>query len=185
MEEYIRKYPEFSLCGLNCSLCSRFHTDGPSRCPGCGGTDFLLKHPTCAIITCNKKHDNVEFCFECSVYPCKRYQGPSKRDSFISYKNVLDDQGNAKINLQSYLNDLKKKQEHLAELIANYNSGRSKGFYCLAVNLLPISAVDSLMEKIRNNERISEVNIKEKAQEVTGLIKAEASALNIELVLRK
>lgn len=73
----------------------------------------------------------------------------------------------------------------MAELIANYNSGRSKGFYCLAVNLLPISAVDSLMEKIRNNERISEVNIKEKAQEVTGLIKAEASALNIELVLRK
>ena len=185
MEEYNRKCASFSLCGLNCCLCPRFHTDGSSKCPGCGGIDFSIKHPSCAVITCNKKHDNVEFCFECSSYPCKRYQEPSKVDSFISYKNVLQDQTDAKINLENYLNDLKKKQEILIELITNYNDGKSKGFYCIAVNLLPLSVLEIIMDNTKNNVRVRYINNKEKAKEITDLIKAKANSLNIELILRK
>lgn len=184
MNEYKRKYPSFSLCGLNCGLCTRYHTDGSSKCPGCGGTDFYSKHPTCAIITCNKKHDNVEFCFECRSYPCKRYQEPSKTDSFITYKNVLQDQTEAKTDLDKYINDLNKKQGILVELISNYNDGKSKGFYCLAVNLLPLSVLAWLMDNVKNNERIRYINQKEKAKEIIAMIKAKASDLKIELILR-
>ena len=185
MEEYKRECASFSLCGLNCCLCPRFHTDGSSKCPGCGGIDFSMKHPSCAVITCNKKHDSVEFCFECSSYPCKKYEQPSKVDSFISYKNVLQDQSDAKISLENYLNDLKKKQEILLELIANYNDGKSKGFYCIAVNLLPLSVLENIMDNIKNNVRVRDINSKEKANEITNLIKAKANSLNIELILRK
>ena len=74
MAPFVRNNPRFSLCGLNCCLCPRFNTDGISKCPGCGGKDFSNQHPTCAVATCNKKHDNVEYCFQCSEYPCKKYQ---------------------------------------------------------------------------------------------------------------
>lgn len=55
MKEYKREYSLFSLCGLNCGLCPHYQTNGISKCPGCGGQDFHLKHPTCAVITCNRK----------------------------------------------------------------------------------------------------------------------------------
>jgi hypothetical protein len=110
MIKYKRKYPLFSLCGLNCGLCPRYQTDGKSRCPGCGGEDFHLKHPTCAVITCNKKHDYVEYCFQCSSYPCNRYNEPSKVDSFISYRNVISDFKKAyKIGVEKYQTKLNKK----------------------------------------------------------------------------
>jgi len=184
MEEYQRKYASFSLCGLNCCLCPRFHTDGSSKCPGCGGIEFSMKHPTCAVVSCNKKHDEVEFCYECSSYPCKRYQVQSKVDSFITYQNVLQDQAAAKIDIDNYLRDLQKKEDILVDLIANYNDGKSKGFYCLAVNLLPLSALDKIIGQIKAGG-IMDMQIKEKAKEAAKMINAAADSLNIELVLRR
>ncbi|MCG1024493.1 DUF3795 domain-containing protein [Dehalobacter sp.] len=181
-KEYRRKCADFSLCGLNCCLCPRFHTDGSSKCPGCEGPDFFLKHPSCAVITCNKKHQNVEYCFECSVYPCERYQAPSEADSFISYQNVLQDQAKAKMDLQNYLEELTEKHKILGELIANYNDGKLKGFYCLAVNLLPLSVLNNIMDEISHMDQI---NCKGSAEEAVRLLKAEADRLNIQLVLRK
>jgi len=57
--------PCFSLCGLDGCLCPRFHIDGFSRHPGCGGPGFSDKHPACAIVTCNGKHEGAEYRFEC------------------------------------------------------------------------------------------------------------------------
>lgn len=37
MDEYRRSHPEFSLCGLNCSLCPRRWMEGSSRCCLPGG----------------------------------------------------------------------------------------------------------------------------------------------------
>ena len=185
MKEYKRKQASFSLCGLNCSLCPRYHTDGSSKCPGCGGPDFALKHPTCAVVTCNKKHDNVEFCFECSEYPCKKYTEPSNTDSFISYKNVSQNMADAKRDLPEYLNTLKMKQEILEDLITNYNDGKSKGFYCLAVNLLPLSALKEVVSEIKETPEIGEFNISVKAKKIKDRLTAKADEMQIEIILRK
>ncbi|MBN1499605.1 MAG: DUF3795 domain-containing protein [Spirochaetes bacterium] len=137
MEKYSRKYPQFSLCGLNCGLCPRYQTDGVSKCPGCGGKDFHLKHPSCAVISCSLKNDNVEFCYECSLFPCVKYKQVSDKDSFISYRNVLSDFKKAeKSGIEKYRKELDEKVLILERLISDYNDGRKKGFYCLAVNLL-------------------------------------------------
>lgn len=146
MEPYARKYPLFALCGLNCGLCPRFHTDGTSRCPGCGGEDFHLKHPACHVITCNRKHDSVEFCFQCGEYPCKRYSSPSPVDSFITYRNVLADFEKARRNMGTYRKELDTKVTILRELLDNYNDGRRKNFYCLAVNLMPLPQLKEIMK---------------------------------------
>lgn len=185
MKDYKRKEPSFSLCGLNCALCPRFHTDGSSRCPGCGGPDFALKHPTCAVVTCNIKHDNVEFCYECSLFPCKKYSEPNTSDSFISYKNVIQNMADAKLDLPEYLKTLKMKQEILKDLILNYNDGKSKGFFCLAVDLLPLSELKSIIAAINDTPDIKEMDKSTKSRRITDMMKAKAKDMLIELKLRK
>jgi hypothetical protein len=186
MEEYNRKYPLFSLCGLNCGLCPRYQTDGTSQCPGCGGPDFHLKHPTCAVITCNRKHDNVEYCFQCSSYPCKRYSERSKVDSFITYKNVIYDFEKArKIGIERYQEELDEKVNILEFLIANYNDGRKKSFYCLAVNLISLPDLENIIERIDNEINKQGMDKIKKIKLVIELFESIAKKKNIELKLRK
>lgn len=154
MKSYTRQTPEFSLCGLNCCLCPRYRTDGVSRCPGCGGEDFYVKHPTCAIITCSMKHDGVSYCFQCKDYPCGRYHRTNDKDSFITYLHVPSDMDAARRDgLEFYLKDLSRKSEILDTLLEKWDNGRLKSFFCLAVNLLPLSDLQTAMatlESVKN-----------------------------------
>jgi hypothetical protein len=184
MEPYARKDASFALCGLNCRLCPRFHTDGSSRCPGCGGADFSSKHPTCPVITCSKKHDFVEYCFECSEYPCKRYSTTSKVDSFMSYRNVIQNFSKAKKDIRQYLQDLKQKYGILLELISNYNDGRSKGFYCLVVDLLPLSELTTILKEIKAYWKTEDIDLKKKGKKTREIFELHAKKLKIELSLR-
>lgn len=68
----MKKYPAIGVCGLDCGLCPRHYTDGPSRCPGCGGIDFHLKRPSCSFITCCVKKKGLEVCRECEDFPCPK-----------------------------------------------------------------------------------------------------------------
>ncbi len=184
MKEYSRKHPEFSLCGLNCVLCPRFQTEGKSKCPGCGGKQFYEKHPTCAVITCSQKHNNVEFCYDCEEFPCKKYDVPIKQDSFISKKYFTDNMNEAKIDILKYLDGLKEKQSILEDLIKNYNDGRMKNYYCLAVNLIPRTELKRIMRKIQNT-KTENIEIKEKAKFVKNIFEEEAKLLGIRIELRK
>lgn len=184
MKEYRREYPLFSLCGLNCGLCPRYQTNAASKCPGCGGTDFHLKHPTCAVVTCNQKHDLVEYCFQCSVYPCEKYANPSQKDSFITYLNVIKDFEKAcSEGLDQYKHELNEKVDILESLLANFNDGRRKNYYCLAVNLLPLKDLSDVMEEV--NHLSADLEMKDKIDQVVLLLKAKADSRNIILQLRK
>jgi hypothetical protein len=186
MKEYKREYPLYSLCGLNCGLCPRYQTNGRSKCPGCGGQDFHLKHPACSVITCNRKHDNVEYCFQCSSYPCAKYTAPSKVDSFISYHNVISDfQKASKEGIEKYKMELNEKVDILEFLISNYNDGRRKNFYCIAVNLLELADVKAIMEEIDQKISKLDVDITSKIKLIISLFETKAKKENIELKLRK
>ncbi len=186
MKEDKRKYHLFSLCGLNCGLCPRYQTEGSSKCPGCGGSDFHLKHPACVVITCTRKHDNVEYCFECSLYPCKKYSEASKTDSFISYRNVLSDFNKAKtFGIENYQKELDDKVMILENLIENYNDGRKKAFYCLAINLLSLSAIKSIMEQISKEVDCKDLDVKDKIKIIDEMFEAAAEKEKVELKLRK
>lgn len=181
-----RKYPLFALCGLNCGLCPRYQTDGASKCPGCGGPDFRLKHPSCGVLGCNKKRDNVDFCFQCSLYPCERYRRPNKADSFITYKNVVSDFAKAKkAGVGRYLEALNRKIEILELLIKKYNDGRRKSFYCLAVNLLGLPELEKIMIKIEAEIDKLELSEKERAKAVVELFESVAKKNKIGLAMRK
>jgi len=186
MKEYSRAHPNFSLCGLSCGLCPRHQTEGVSKCPGCGGPEFHLKHPSCAVITCASKHGGVEFCFQCEAFPCDRYKKPSRVDSFISYRNVLADfERAAAAGLETYLAELREKIDLLAFLIRDCNDGRSKGFYGLAVNLLDLDDLRAIRAEIGETIVPREADPKIRAGQVRRLFEDAARRRKIELKLRK
>jgi hypothetical protein len=186
MKEYSRKYPLFSLCGLNCGLCPSYQSNSKSACPGCGGKDFCLKHPTCPVVTCNRKHDNVEYCFECSLYPCEKYKTPNNKDSFITYQKVKHNFDKCcHIGIGEYQKELNKKVNILEELLEKYNNGRLKSFFCLAVNLLELDDLEEIMEDINKKIENKDIELSEKIKLVVALFETKAQGKNIVLKLRK
>ena len=184
MENYRRQYPLFSACGLNCGLCPRYHTDGKSRCPGCAGEGFSTVHPSCGVLSCCRRK-NVEYCFLCGDYPCKKYDGADLSDSFITHKNQLCDLDKAKrIGMVAYEIELDEKVRALGELLNNYDDGRRKSLYCVAVNLLDLPDVKAIMKQL-NGECEPEMPVKSKAAVAVRLIEGMAEKRAVSLQLRK
>ena len=184
MEYRKRTYPEFAACGLNCGLCPRYYTIGSSRCPGCAGEGFSEVHPTCGVLSCCQRK-GIEYCFECSEYPCAKYDGAGVTDSFITQKNQLRDMDKAKqIGMEAYKAELNEKISILKELLENYDDGRRKGFYCLAVNLLELPDVKAVMEQITGADD-KDIPIKGKAKAAVRLFEDMARQRDVTLKLRK
>jgi len=179
-----REYPLFSACGLNCGLCPRYQADGASKCPGCSGKEFLTKHPTCGVLSCCQRK-GLEYCYQCDEYPCKKYDGADQSDSFITHLNQFCDMEKAKtLGIDAYKKELNEKIFILKTLLANYDDGRRKGFFCLAVNLLELQDVRHVMEQILSQTQ-PEQSVKDKAITAVQLFQSMAEQRNFTLKLRK
>lgn len=180
MKDFTRKDLMFSLCGLNCSLC-------PMRlggyCSGCGGGPG---NQSCAIAKCSLQHDGVEYCFLCPEFPCEKYDGAEDYDSFITHQRQLSDIKRAReIGMEAYNTEQIRKSEILQTLLADYNDGRSKTFYCVAVNLLPLPQIEKIMDQVANNPSLSSLPMKDKAAYLVALFQGYASQKGLLLKLRK
>ncbi len=180
MKDFIRENQWLSLCGLNCGLCT-MRLGG--HCPGCGGGSG---NQSCRIAKCSLEHGKIAYCHECGKYPCEKYEGIDAFDSFITHKRQKADlQRAAEIGIENYNAEQKEKAEILHRLLADYNDGRKKNFFCLAVNLLPMSEISAVMDQIAVDEAVSNMVQKEKSAYAAGLFREAAGRQGIELKLRK
>lgn len=178
MKGFNRTNLSFSLCGLNCGLCT-MRLDG--YCSGCGGGDG---NQSCAIAKCSLQHDKVEYCFLCPEYPCKKYEGAEDYDSFITHQRQLRDMARTQeIGIEAYNAEQTRKAEILRTLLSGYNDGRRKTFYCVAVNLLPLRDIEDVMIQIAENSSCD--SLKEKAENAVSLFQNLAVRQGILLKLRK
>ncbi|MDD4200231.1 MAG: DUF3795 domain-containing protein [Eubacteriales bacterium] len=175
MAEFVRKNSLFSLCGLNCGLCT-MKIGG--YCPGCG-----QGNKPCKVARCGMEH-GIEYCFECSEYPCGDYEHADDYDSFITHRNQKSDMEKAKdMGIEAYSAEQAEKLKLLEILLSEYNSGREKTLFCLAVNLLAVEDITRVLEESR---RLSdELSQKERAAFVSGRLREAAKEKKIELKLRK
>jgi len=184
MEYKTRDYLQFAACGLNCGLCPRYYTEGSSRCPGCAGEGFSEVHPSCGILSCSQRK-GLEYCFECEEFPCKKFDKWGDTDSFITHRNYLADIEKARENgIDAYKTELNAKIKVLEKLLAEYNDGRQKSFYCLAVNLLELEDVLAVMEQLANSVDSSDI-AKEKVSAAVRIFNAKADEKGISLKMRK
>lgn len=177
MKNFKRCNPLFSLCGLNCGLCS-MKIGG--YCPGCG-----QGNQPCKVARCGLAH-KVEYCFACGEYPCKIYDHADEFDSFITHKNQKTDMEKAgQFGMVAYNAEQTKKVTLLNHLLSSYNAGREKTLYCLAVNLLETDEIERVLFMAEEQSASAELTQKEKAVFVCNLLRQTASKKGIDLKLRK
>ena len=180
MKGFTREETRFSLCGLNCRLCS-MHLGG--YCPGCGGG---AGNQSCAIAKCSLEHGGVQFCWECPEYPCSRYEGFDDGDSFVPHRNRRQDIALAQeMGLEDYLAQLEERRAILDTLLAGYNDGRRKTLFTTAVYLLPLEELRSVMAELDNRTELKVKPIKERALAAVELLQEAADHRKISLKLNK
>lgn len=124
--EFQKKYPNIACCGLDCGLCPIFHSKGTSNCPGCGGPNFINKHPPCGILSCNLKK-KIECCAFCEEYPCEKMKKWDLGDSFISHKVCLKNLILIKEKgIQSFIEQQHKRMVYLEQLLKDFDDDHYK-----------------------------------------------------------
>jgi hypothetical protein len=184
MTDKLKLFESIGCCGINCSLCPRFHTIGNSACPGCGGLRFKDKHPSCGFLTCCAIKNGFEVCSFCNDYPCKRFDAEkSGYDSFVTHINVFSNLDFIKQNgISQFIDQQKIRTEILTDFITNYDDGRSKSFFCLSCALLPLENLNDI-QRIANDFNDSS-NLKDKNKRLKEILLETADGLKIDLKLR-
>jgi Protein of unknown function (DUF3795) len=169
-----KQYPTIGVCGLDCGLCPRFYTEGPSRCPGCAGAGFYEKHPTCSFITCCVKKKGLEVCSDCPDFPCSKFKSQEdykqikENSSYPSYKKVLLNLNAIKERgIERFIEQQNKRIKLLETMVDNFDDGRSRSFFCRAASFCDLTelgnSIEIATEKIRN-DMIRQNDMKNKAK---------------------
>lgn len=131
-------------------------------------------------------HDGIEYCNQCSDFPCERYKEEDEFDSFITHWNRMKDFEKARqIGMEAYQIEQREKIEILEFLLTNYNDGRKKTFFCLTVNLLELSDLQAVLNQIKESKELDGQSLKEKAAHAAKLFQNVADQRQIILKLRK
>lgn len=182
----VKKYPAIAACGLDCGLCPRYYTAGPSRCPGCAGPDFFHKHPSCSFITCAVRNKGLEACGQCADFPCakfkseKEYEQVKESSSYPPYRKVM---ANLKAiqehGIEAFVRQQSRRIKLLERMLAHFDDGRSKSCYCRSAALLDLAALESALDAAVRQikaDRIPPDDTKTKAKILRALLDAAPQA---------
>jgi len=185
MTEKLKKYETIAACGIDCGLCPRFYTKGNSVCPGCGGPGFKEKHPSCGVLTCCVIKNGFETCADCSEFPCSRFKAMSSGcDSFVTHKKMLSNLEEIKaVGIEKFIEKQNVRIEILKGLLADYDDGRAKSFFCQACALLPTEELQKVYTELRKAG--SADGLKERSKAARCLIADAADSLGIDLKISK
>lgn len=132
------------------------------------------------------EHDGAQYCFQCKEYPCDKYAHIDDFDSFITHRNRKSDMEKAKrLGIDAYNAEQAEKANILEVLLSNYNDGRKKTLFCVAVNLLELQDLQTVLKEIDCKPDMETLTFKEKSAFVAGLLQDAAVMKNIDLNLRK
>lgn len=180
MKGFKRENQLLSLCGLNCGLCPMFLG---GNCGGCGNGN-----QSCIIAKCSLEQGKISYCYECKHYSCEKYQHIDEYDSFITHRHQKSDLEKAqRIGIEKYNLEQQEKIQILNYLLSNYNDGRRKNFFCVAVNLLELSEIQEVINQLKANDKLSSMPIKERSLYATDMFQriADRKGIKLKLIKRK
>ena len=162
MKGFVRNNQYLSLCGLNCKLCPMNLT---GHCSGCG-----VDNQSCKIAKCSIEHGKIEYCFQCTSFPCDKYAHIDDFDSFITHHNQMNDMEKAsQIGIPAYNAEQEEKRKLLDFLLSHYNDGRRKNLFCVAVNLLTIKEIENILQTVKSDKDFQSMGKKEQASVIEPL----------------
>jgi hypothetical protein len=181
------KYIEIGVCGLSCRLCPSYNSKAESRCGGCKSAQRMKVG--CPFITCAVKKKELDFCWQCSESKtCEKWlshRDASKTgDSFKCYQTLEAD---IAFILQHGIDAFWHQQEErvliLRAMLDEFNEGRSKSYYCIAVTVIDIGELRQALMAAR--EQAKDLSIKQKAKFLHAQLDAIAKEKGYLLKLRK
>ena len=183
----IIKYPEIGICGLSCKLCPAYHRETKSKCDGCKSESRM--NVGCTFIRCAKLKRNIEFCWDCkeskTCEKWKKHREFSKNhDSFVCYQKLNDNiflVENKGIENFNFNQNIRRKL--LEEMLEDFNEGRSKGYYSVAVTVMEIEELEKALSEVR--EKANGLNVKAKSKILHSALDEIAVKKNYHLKLRK
>lgn len=180
MKGFKRNNQLLSLCGLNCGLCPMMIN---KYCPGCGGGEG---NQSCKIARCSMEHGTTDYCFQCADYPSEKCNHIDDFDSFITHYNQKANLEKAShIGINNYNKEQKEKIRILNFLLSNYNDGRKKILFFVAVNLMDLNDLRELLAQIEHCPELVGLTLKDQSSFVAQRIKKIADNRGIKLSLRK
>lgn len=181
------KYPEVGICGLSCRLCPSYHTEGKSKCGGCK-SEYRMG-AGCPFITCAVKRKGIEFCWQCAesgtCEKWRRHRALSRdHDSFVCYQKLEDNIAYIQHHGVSAFVEMQQIREHLLdEMLAHFNEGRSKRYYCVAATVLEIEELEAALLQAKKDS--AGFAIKDKSKVLHAILDGIAEKGHYCLSLRK
>ncbi|MFH1634999.1 MAG: DUF3795 domain-containing protein [Chloroflexota bacterium] len=149
------KHPAIGICGLSCQLCPNYHTEGKSKCGGCK-SEYRMG-AGCPFITCAVKRKSIEFCWQCAESgTCEKWRGhrefSQEYDTFVCYQKLEDNIAFVQQHGMSVFVKMQRiKERWLNEMLADFNEGRSKRYYCIAATVLEIGELEAALTQAKKD----------------------------------
>lgn len=180
-------HPEIGICGLSCRLCLRYHTAGASRCDGCKGGNRMAAG--CPFITCAVKRRGIEFCWDCGdAGTCARWAkhraAGREHDSFTCYASLEANISKVgRDGLASFIEEQVLRGSLLDEMLARFDEGRSKSYYCIAATVLDPAELRNAIDTA--SETCGSWDVRERAKALHALLDEAAGRRSMRLALRR
>jgi hypothetical protein len=143
----------------------------------------------CPFITCAVKKQGIEFCCDChDSQTCEKWakhrEFGRQHDTFKCYQKLEDDiSAIAQNGIDSFEEQQKAREQILKEILAEFNEGRSRSYYCIAATVMEIEDLKEVLG--RAQEEYEGLGIKDKSRVMHTILDSIASERNYYLRLRK
>ncbi len=181
------KHTEIGVCGLSCRLCPAHHGETKSRCPGCK-SEYRMG-AACPVHNCAVKKKGIEFCGFCEENKtCEKWRKNremgKKGDSLLCYQKVEDNIASIQKNgITEFENEQKTREQLLREMLAEFNEGRSKTYYCIVATVLETKELRQALNEAKKQTK--RFDAKEKSRILHSILDGIAEKKHYWLKLRK
>ncbi len=135
----------YGYCGMPCALCSRYRTDGKSRCPGCSHDGYYTDQ--CKVHHCCRDKENLQ-CGLCTEFPCKRVEKMGEfSDLHTNHAKDRNSQEIAAKGFEQWYESYARKAALLTVALERYNDGRMKRYLCELFIQQEIEVLENIMRK--------------------------------------
>lgn len=161
----------YGYCGMPCALCSRYRTDGKSKCLGCSKGGYYTD--TCKVFSC-VRGKGIDHCGKCAVFPCVRV---SKMGEFSDLRTDNAKQKTCALvasnGFESWYKEYSRRADLLTVALGKYNDGRMKRYLCELFITQSIDNIELIMkraESLNGTQKENGKRFKEIVEEITSNI---------------
>lgn len=143
----------------------------------------------CPFITCAVKKKGIEVCTDCKEgETCERWKAhrdfSGTRDTFVCYQKLQDNIRSIKsYGIRAFEEEMEKRNKLLEAMLAGYDDGRSKSYYCIAATVFEIGELEQALASADASS--AGMPSKEKAREMRRILDETAREKHYSLALRK